>query len=532
MAATHQADVVVYGGTASGVVASVAAARMGAKVVLLEPGNHIGGMLSGGLSYTDFQGQEQIIGGLSSEVFERIGKHYGQGRTYHFEPHVAERVLNDMLREAAVSVHFKSELKMLTKTAGRIRSIETTAGDSFEAAVFIDAGYEGDLMKAAEVSYSVGREGRANYGETLAGRGELLPGHHQFPEGVAISPWHDGKLLPWIVPQDKIAPVGEGDGKFQSYCFRLCLTRNAANQLPITKPADYKSSDFELLRRYFIAAGDKAKLPMGIGRLPNDKCDMNSQGPVSTNLLGAAWEYPDATPSRRREIWKLHLDWAHGVLWFLQNDPSVPAGKQATARQWALCKDEFTDTGGWPHQLYVREGRRMTGESVLTQADLMANRRKSDVIGMGGYNIDIREVQWVSVRTWDFGRQEEFRRDSSAADRVFMEGYVTQPVQPWDISYRALTPRLSECSNLLVPVCASMSTIAYASFRMEPGYMIAGHAAGAAAALACKNATTVQAVDVTKLQAELRGQGQILETATTVNGNDSPPSAPGRRGPN
>jgi hypothetical protein len=204
-------------------------------------------------------------------------------------------------------------------------------------------------------------------------------------------------------------------------------------------------------------------------------------------------------------------------MWFLQKDPSVPAEQQAKAREWALCKDEFQDHGGWPHQLYIREGRRMLGEVVLTQHDLTTEPRKADVIGMGGYNIDIREVQWVSIPTWDFARQDEFRLDPRAADRVLMEGYVTQPVHPGDIPYRALTPRHSQCSNLLVPVCASMSTIAFASFRMEPGYMIAGHASGVAAAIAAREKVPVQTIATPQLQTFLKQQGQILELKTPSN---------------
>lgn len=503
-------DVMVYGGTASGVVAGVAAARMGAKVMLLEPGHHIGGMLSGGLSFTDFQGQEPVIGGLAREVFERIGRHYGQSVTYHFEPRVAEGVLNDMLEEAGVTVRYASELEGVAMEAGRITGLRTTDGAIFRATVYIDAGYEGDLMKAAGVSYTVGREGRTAYGESLAGRMELLPGHHQFTDPV--SPWREGELLPSVVAQEALAPTGEGDGKFQSYCFRLCLTDRPENQLPITEPGDYDPAEYELLRRTLTAQGDQGTIPLGVGPLPNGKCDLNSNGPVSTNLLGASWEYPEASSVRRREIWREHLRWVHGMMWYLQNDPGVPTRHRDAARKWGLCKDEFRDTDGWPHQLYIREGRRMLGRFVLTQKDLMDERRKHDTIGMGGYNIDIREVQWVSIRTFNFTQQDQFRMDPRAADRVFMEGYLSQPVEPWDIPYRSLIPQPSECSNLLVPVCASMSTIAFASFRMEPGYMIAGHAAGVAAALSLSQDSTVQEIETAELQHALREQGQILET--------------------
>ena len=495
-------DVVVYGATAGGATAAVAAARQGAKVVLIEPGRHVGGMLSGGLGHSDVVGQQNLIGGLCLEVYQRIAKHYGESdpkKAFDFEPHVAEQVLDELLREAGVRVVFGQRVESVTKRGARIVALKTDTGASYVARVFLDASYEGDLMAKARVRYTVGREGRAQYGEWLAGRTELLPGHHQFK--YAVSPWRDGKLLPFITPQEKLAPTGEGDGKFQSYCFRLCLTDRPENRIPIAQPDHYNPDDYELARRCIQSGGD---VSLGIARVPNGKSDANSGGPVSSNLLGAAWEYPEAGPQRRREIWEQHLRWAHGLVWFLQNDPSVPEKQRARMRQWGLCKDEFQDTGGWPHQLYIREGRRMLGETVVTQHDLEEHRTKPDSIGMGGYNIDIREVQWVSVRTFLFPK---------AADRVYVEGYVSQPVQPWQIPYSSLLPRRAECDNLLVAVCPSMSTVAYASFRMEPGYMIAGHASGLAAALAGKDNVAVQQVPVAKLQRLLREQGQVLEAA-------------------
>lgn len=505
---SRAADIVVYSATAGGVTASVAAARQGATVVLVEPGQHVGGMLSGGLGHSDVLGQQQIIGGLAREVYERMARRYGSpdaSKAFDFEPHVAEETLRDMLREAGVRVVFGERVEAVEKAGQRIVAMTTQSGTRYEASVFIDAGYEGDLMAKAGVRYIVGREGKAQYGEWLAGRMELLPGQHQFK--AAVSPWRDGKLLPGIVPQEKLVATGEGDGKFQAYCFRLCLTDQPENQMPTVQPEGYRAEDYELLRRYLLAAGDKAERVLGISRLPNGKCDLNSIGPISTNLLGASWEYPEASYERRRELWDLHLRWAQGLLWFMQNDPSVPAKQSDEARRWARCRDEFQDTDGWPHQLYIREGRRMLGAAVVTQRDLESDRTKPDSVGMCGYNIDIREVQWVSVRVFHFPK---------AADEVFMEGYVSQPVQPWQIPYRALTPRAGECENLLVPVCASMSTVAYASFRMEPGYMIAGQAAGVAAAQALKAKVTVQDIDVPALQKRLRELGQIIEWKETA----------------
>lgn len=493
-------DVLIYGATAGGTMAAIAAAKQGASVFILEPRNHVGGMLSGGLGRTDMDRQENVIGGLALEFFRRAGKHYGQDVAWMFEPHVAEEILKEMLAEQKVSVKFGQALASIEQNDGRIRSLKTTDGNEYTAKVFIDATYEGDLMKAAGVSYKVGREGRDTYGESLAGRRDLLRSNHQvnFP----ISPWKDGKLLPHITAEEDLAPTGAGDGKFQAYNYRLCLTNVPENRISIEKPEGYDPARYKLLRRCFEVGGDKVNGILGIKPMPNGKSDVNAGAPISLNLPGANQDYPDGSPERRREIWKEHLDWAHGLVYFVQNDPSVPESVREKYKPWGLCKDEFTDTGGWPHQLYIREGRKMKGEYILTQHDLMADRRKNDCIGMAGYNIDIREVQWVSMRTFFFPKAE---------DQVYMEGYMSQPVEPWDIPYRALLPKFSECQNLLVPVCISASTIAFASFRMEPQFMIAGQAAGTAAAIAAKSSGPVHNVPIKELQEKLRTEGQILQ---------------------
>jgi hypothetical protein len=492
-------DVLVYGATAGGTMAAVAAAKQGASVVLLEPRNHVGGMLSGGLGRTDMDRQEKVIGGLALEFFRRAGKHYGQEIAWMFEPHIAEGILKEMLAEGNVPVKFGQALASIEESDGRIRSLKTNDGNEYRAKVFIDATYEGDLMKAAGVSYKVGREGRDTYGESLAGRRDLLRSNHQI--NFPISPWKDGKLLPHITAEEDIALTGVGDGKFQAYNFRLCLTNVEANRIPITKPEGYDPARYELLRRCFEVGGDKVNGILGIKPMPNGKSDVNAGAPISLNLPGANQDYPDGSPERRREIWKQHLDWAHGLVYFVQNDPSVPESVREKYKPWGLCKDEFTDTGGWPHQLYIREARKMKGEYILTQHDLMTDRRKNDGIGMAGYNIDIREVQWVSMRTFFFPKAE---------DQVYMEGYISQPVEPWDIPYRALLPKFGECQNLLVPVCISASTIAFASFRMEPQFMIAGQAAGTAAAMAAKLGGPVHNVPIGELQKKLTAAGQIL----------------------
>jgi FAD dependent oxidoreductase len=496
-------DVVVYGATAGGAMAAVAAAREGMTVLLIEQGRHVGGMVSGGLGWTDMDRQEQLIGGYAREFFERVGRHYGVPNTWRFEPGVAEKILRDMLAEAKVRLLFDHRLQSVRKDGNRIVSLRTENGGDFTGQVYIDSSYEGDLMKAAGVPYAVGRESRSRYGESLAGRRETLPGNHQFK--APVSPYDDdGRLVPYVVRQEDLAPLGDGDGMIQAYCFRLCLTDVKENQVLFERPSNYDPKRFTLARNYLRSAGETLTFHDFAGirsRLPNGKVDANSSGAVSLNLPGASREYPDASYARRKEIWDEHRTWAQGLLYYVQSDPEVPVRVQEEARRWGLARDEFVDNGHWPHQLYVREARRMLGEYILTQHDLEQSRRKYDSIGMGGYNIDIREVQWVAYKIFRFPK---------VIEEVLMEGYVSQPVEPYEIPYRSLLPRQQEANNLLVTSCISASSVAYASFRMEPQYMIVGHSAGVAAARAVMEKRTVHALDLVALQHRLREQRQIL----------------------
>jgi hypothetical protein len=503
--AARPPDVIVYGGTASGAAAAIAAARAGAHAALVEPGGHIGGMLSGGLGRTDMDRQQDLIGGLALEFFQRAGVHYNQPLAWTFEPSVAERILNEMLRDAGVTVHLRQQIAehdAVDKDGSRILRFRTTQGATFAAPIFIDASYEGDLMKAAGVSYTVGREARSQYDESYAGRQDFLPGSHQ--ARVPISPYaEDGRLAPYVVHENTLVNLGEADGKFQSYCFRLCLTSDPANRLPLPRPEAYDPRRYALVANYLEALGPDARIGdfLGIARMPNSKTDINASR-ISTNLPGLSWEYPEASYARRREIWNEHLTWAQGLLYYLANEPSVPAHLREEMSRWGLARDEFPDTGHWPHQLYIREARRMLGEYVLTQHDLQSRRWKYDSIGMGGYNIDIREVQWVARTVYRFPEMNH---------EMLMEGYVSVPVDPWEIPYRGLLPRQHEASNLLVTSCISASTVAYASFRMEPQYMIAGHAAGVAAALALESAQPLHHIAIPELQRRLRAQHQIIQ---------------------
>jgi hypothetical protein len=502
-AAEHRADVVVYGATASGAVAAVAAAREGKRVVLVEPGGHVGGMVSGGLGATDV-GNPSAVGGYSREFFDRVRafyvKLYGARSEqvkdcaggFRFEPHVAERTFRQMLTGAKVEVLFGQRLDKVTKEGRRITGFTTGKGDTFTAAVFVDAGYEGDLMARAGVKYVVGREGRAKYRESLAG----VQAHsraHQWP--VKVSPFDTrGKLLPLVQPGPAGAP-GEADRKVQAYNFRLCLTRRKFNQVAFPKPPGYDPRRYELLARYLAKKpGLKVGQLMNPVPVPNGKTDTNNNGPFSTDHIGANWDYPDADERTRERIRDDHLRYTQGLLYFLANDPRVPRALRDEMRGWGLAKDEFTDTGHWPHQLYVREARRMLGAYVMTQADVMGKRTKEDSVGMGSYNADSHHVQRVPTK--DGG--------------VVNEGDFQVRVRPYAIPYRSLTPKSAECENLLVPVCVSASHVAYGTVRMEPVYMVLGQAAGVAASLAVDGKVSVQKVPLKKLLARLKAQKAVL----------------------
>ena len=499
----HQADIVVYGGTAGGTMASLAAAREGASVILIEPGGHLGGMLTGGLGRTDMDRQQRIIGGFAREFFERAGKHYGEPIAWTFEPSVAEKIIDDWIESNPVQVIFGRRVESVEIEDGRLTSLVTDDGSEFRARVFIDASYEGDLMARAGVSYTVGREGTDVYGESLAGVREIQPGNHQLQ--AVVSPFDEsGTLLPFIIDEDEVGPVGSGDNRVQAYCFRLCLTDVPENRVPFPRPEGYDPNRYELLRRYLLATEKrfgKASNPLGISRLPNGKTDVNSGGAVSTNLPSASWTYPEAGYAERKRIWQQHMDWTQGLLYFLSNDTSVPDYLRQEMSRWGLAKDEFVDNGHWPHQLYVREARRMIGEYVMTEHDLESRRTKYDSVGMGGYNMDVREVQWIAKTVYRF---------PVPAKEVLMEGYITVNVEPYEIPYRALLPRQDECRNLLVCACASASHMAYSSIRMEPQYMILGQSAGVAAALAVATDHELHQIDLEALQSALRDRGQIL----------------------
>jgi hypothetical protein len=497
-------DVVVYGGTAAGVMAAVAAARRGATVALLEPGRHVGGMVSGGLARSDVERQEHLIGGLALEFARRMGRVYDTEAAWRFEPSVAERVLGDMLAEHRIDVRLGWRLSATGPGRGkRVGEVTGGNGETVSARAFVDATYEGDLLAAAGVSFALGRESTAVHGERYAGRRELLPSPHQFT--VPVSPLaEDGSLFPNFVEHDDLVAPGDGDGRVQSYCYRVCLS-DRPDRLPVPAPPGYDRERYELARRYAAALGDRASFRSfgGPGRLPNGKADLNSDGPVSTNLPGAAQGWVEGDAAVRARIAEEHRAWAQGLLHFLATDPRLPATLRNEAAGWGLPPDEFPDNEHWPHQLYVREGRRMLGRRVLTERDLFAGGGPPErSIGLAGYNIDIREVHWVAV---------PISRFPDLVPEAMTEGYLSVPVPPSAIPFDILLPRADECSDLVVACAVSASHVAWCALRLEPQFMILGEAAGAAAAMAAERGIGPGDVPVAELRAELARHGALID---------------------
>ena len=525
-----EADVCVFGATSGGIAAAVQAARMGKSVVIAEPGRFLGGLTTGGLGATDI-GNKAAIGGIAREFYGRIASHYARDSAWKFEtreayfarrggsqtkasdlksqdatmwtfePHVAERVLSEMLKEAKIPVYFEQRLSLIRKDGARIAEMVVENDNIYRAKMFIDATYEGDLLAKADVSFHVGREGNREYGETLNGIRAQTP-HHQFK--LAVDPYMkpgqtNSGLLPFIQAGSAGQP-GDGDNRVQAYNYRLCFTTNAANRRPLEPPRDYDPAKFELLARYLealVAAGRKPQLsefwnPIW---LPNHKTDINNNGGFSTDFIGANWEYPEGDYHKRERIAQEHEDYARGFLTFLATSPRVPENIRNEMKLWGPAKDEFQTTDGWPNQLYVREGRRMISDYVMNESHCRGREKAADSIGLAAYNMDSHNVQRIVKN-----------------GRVENEGDVqVPPMSPYPISYRAIIPKRSECENLLVPVCLSASHIAYGSIRMEPVFMILGQSAASAACLAIDDNIRVQKVDYSKLKARLLADRQVLE---------------------
>jgi len=514
-AETHTADVVVYGGTSGGVASAIQAARMNHSVILIEPGNQLGGLTTAGLGWTD-SGNKTVIGGIAREFYAAVHKEYSSDDAWvhqrkesfnrylpkadtmwAFEPKVAQRVIDRMVAAHKIEVWRGERLNRSTgvkKANGRIKQIQMESGRIAAGKMFIDATYEGDLLAAAGVSYTTGREANAKYGETLNGVQKKHAISHQFvkPVDPYITPGKpDSGLLPGI--NTKPGEDGQGDKRLQAYNYRVCMTDVDANRLPFTKPQNYDPQLYELLLRNF-EAGD-LRLPLKIDMMPNRKTDLNNKHAVSTDFIGMNYDYPEATYAARAEILKKLETYIRGLLWTLAFHPRTPAAIRAEASRWGLAKDEFTGSSHWPHTAYIREARRMVSDHVHTELDCRMLRPCEEPAGMGSYNMDSHNTQ----------------RYVTAAGHVRNEGDIqVNPGGPYQISYRALVPREKECQNLLAPVCVSSSHIAFGSIRMEPVFMILGQTAATAASHALQQNVSVQQVDYATLKKRLLEDGQVL----------------------
>lgn len=491
---TETYDILVYGGTSAGITAAYAAKMQGKRVLILEPSNHLGGLTTGGLGQTDI-GNKYAITGLSRDFYRRIGSHYGKLEQWTFEPHVAKNIFLDYLEKADIPVKYNRQLAEVTKSGTVIKRLmventETNASEVYAANVFIDATYEGDLLAMAGVSYTVGREANTVYGETW--NGVQLLDKHQFPDGIDpyVEKGNPNSGLLWGISKENLAQTGSGDNKVQAYNFRLCLTDSVENRRPITRPDGYDSTQFELLLRY-IEVKEPHELNwalMHIQPMPGRKTDINNSGPFSTDMIGANYDYPNATYKQRAEIVQEHKRYTQSLLYFLGNDPRVPQHLRNEMQQWGYPKDEFTESDNFSPQLYVREARRMVSDYVMTESHCVGSDIAEDGIGMAAYTMDSHNTQRLVV--------------NGVAKN---EGDVQQGTpNPFPISYRSIIPKKSECTNLLVPVCLSASHIAFGSIRMEPVFMVLGQSAGLAAAMATNVDNNVHNVKVAEVQQSLR----------------------------
>ncbi|WP_009963342.1 FAD-dependent oxidoreductase [Verrucomicrobium spinosum] len=514
-------DLVVYGGTPAGLAAGITAAREGASVVVIEPTKWIGGMVTGGLSSTDL-GKQECIGGFPREYFKRAAAIKSETPLWYAEPQANMAAFQAMLKEAGVKVVTEQSLKALEKKSGRITSLTTADGQVYQGRVFVDATYEGDLLAASGVSHTLGRESKAQYGEPLAGIHPMpVRPHGADVMGVACKcvggtgPHYihgtpckinargdDGKLL-FGVTELKGKP-GDADKLTQAYNFRVCVTQRPDIRVPFPKPEGYEPARYELLLRLIQSYSEVAfgRL-VHLGQIGHGKVDLNAQGFFSTDYPGGNVGYLEGDAATRERIAKDHVNYVQGLLYFLGNDSRVPQKLRDETNTWGLCKDEFTDNGHWPYALYVREGRRMISDYVMTQRDVQREIFKPDTVGMGSFVIDCHIVQRIVAE------------DGTVTD----EGsFQDAPAKPYQIPYRSIVPKKAECDNLLVPVCLSASHIATCSLRMEPVYMALGQASGLSAAMAVKGNVAVQDVSVPALQAKLREQKAVLDLPNLVLG--------------
>lgn len=503
-------DIIIYGGTSAGIVAAIESIRMEKSVLIIEPSNHIGGLTTGGLGATDI-GNKMAIGGISREFYTRIAQKYTSPDAWNwqkreepvktkwtFEPKVAYEVFEDMIREYNIPIEFNERLDLargVIKQDGRILSVLMESGRRYHAKVFIDASYEGDLMALAGISYAVGRESNAQYGEILNGVQTKLAQYHQFPDGV--DPYIvKGKPTSGLLPNVNLEPGDEGsaDNKIQAYCFRMCLTNVPENLIPFERPEKYAEMEYELLFRA-LEAGYMGPLFI-MSKMPNGKTDSNNKGPFSSDYIGENYDYPEGDYKTRKEIIKSHKTYQKGLLWTLANHPRIPEKIREEYSTWGLPKDEFINNHHWTPQLYIREARRMVSDFVMTEHHCTQDSISAEQsVGMGAYTMDSHHTQRYITK-------EGFVKNEGDVE---IGGFA-----PYPISYKALVPKKSECINLIVPVCLSASHMAFGSIRMEPVFMALGQSAAVAASLAIDHQIPVQEIDYQTLKESLLSKEQVL----------------------
>jgi len=520
----YRADIVIYGGNSAAVSAAVQASRMGRNVIMVSPDVHLGGLSSSGLGFTD-TGNKEVIGGIAREFYALIYDHYvtdeawkwqrkedyggkGQGspavdgdkRTqWIFEPHVAEEAFETLLSREKVRL-FRDEWldreNGVTKDGARIVSIRTLSGKTFKAKVFIDATYEGDLMAAAGVEYFVGREANDVYGEQYNGN-QLGAHHHKhyffYDVDPYVVPGDPSSGLLFGISKDVPGPNGTGDSKIQAYNFRLCLTKVPQNRIPFYPPSDYDPARYELLARYYAAGWDETFKKFD--DIPNAKTDTNNHGAFNSDFIGMNYEYPEASYERRKEIIAAHRSYQSGLYYFIATDPRVPEKTRKEMAEWGYAKDEFTDNGGWPYNIYVREARRMIGQKVMTENEVRGFRRVAESIGMGSYTLDSHNVQ----------------RFVTEAGFVQNEGDIGVALEPYQIEMKSILPKAEQCSNLIVPTALSCSHSAFGSIRMEPVFMILGQSAAVMASTSIDNGIQTAEVKYEDISPVLKSYGQVLE---------------------
>ena len=538
--APAERDLVIYGSSPAALTAAIEAQRLGRTAVIVCPETRIGGLTTGGLGQTDI-GNKSAFGGLALQFYRDVADWYkddshwkyekrsayipdgqcagslGEDSMWTFEPSAALAILERWERENKLEIVRGEFLDRrpggVVRDGSRIVAIKTLSGKTFRGKMFVDATYEGDLMAAAGVSYTVGREANSVYGETISGVERALAKNHQFNKGVSayIKPGDPSSgLLPYVEP-DTAEPEGAGDRRVQAYCFRMCLTDEPSNRIPFVKPEGYDPLTYELLLRNLEAidpetfAKDSARpwkfMPWINSRMPNRKTDTNNRTGFSTDFIGQNHAWPEASYEERAKLLKAHLDYQMGLMWTLANNPRVPEPIRSRVAEWGTCKDEFTDGLGlgWQSQLYVREARRMVGDYVATEHDVLRKRTTSRPVAMAAYGMDSHHVRRY-VDKDGFVKNEGNIEDWRAGGK------------PYPLDYGVIIPKKGDCENLFVPVCVSASHMAFGSIRMEPVFFALGQVAGAAAALSIDAGCAVQDLPYESLEKVLLAGGQVLKS--------------------